>query len=45
MALGYFFKNVPNLRRLALDHFFRAAHGVHVAEVFQPANNEWLEKH
>src|SRR6266446_4320230 len=45
MTLGYFVKNVPDLRRLALDHLFRAAHRVHVTEVFQPADNEWFEKH
>src|SRR5438093_5373077 len=45
MPLGHFFKNVPDLRRLALNHLFRAAHCVHVTEVFQPADNEWLEKH
>src|ERR1700746_2227068 len=45
MTLGYFVKNVPDLRRLALDHLFRAAHRVHVTEVFQPPDNKRLEKH
>src|SRR5207247_323848 len=45
MAFGYFIKDVPDLRRLALDHLFRAAHCVHVPEIFQPSNNERLEKH
>src|SRR5205085_10939121 len=44
VALRDFFENVPDLRRLALDHLFRAAHGVHVAEIFQPANDERLEQ-
>jgi hypothetical protein len=44
MALGHFFENVPNLRRLALDHLLRAAHGVDVAEILQPANDERLEQ-
>src|SRR2546430_11281396 len=45
MTLGHFLENVPDLRSLALNHLFRAAHRVHVTEVFQPADNEWLEKH
>ena len=45
MTLGHFVENVPDLRRLTLDHLFRAAHRVHVAQVFQPANDERLEKH
>src|SRR6266513_2671166 len=44
MSAGDFLENVPNLRRLALDHFLRAAHGVDVAEIFQPANDERLEQ-
>src|SRR5438876_12326301 len=44
MTLGHFIENVPDLGRLALDHLFRAADGVHIAEVFQPADNERLEK-
>ena len=44
MALGDFFQNVPDFRRLALDHFLGAAHGVHVAKIFQPANDERLEQ-
>ena len=44
MALGHFFENVPDFRRLALDHFLRAAHGVDVAEFLQPANDERLEQ-
>src|SRR5438046_1829454 len=45
MTLGHFVENVPHLRRLALNHLFRAAYGMHVTKVFQPANNERLEKH
>ena len=44
MALGDFFENVPDFRRLALDHLLRAAHGVHVAEFLQAANDERLEQ-
>src|SRR5689334_17586313 len=44
MPLGHFFENVPNLWCLALDHFLRAPNRVDIAEVFQPANNEWLEQ-
>src|SRR5438105_14046168 len=43
MTFGDFVENVPNFRRLALDHLFRAAYSVHVTEVLQPPNNEWLE--
>ena len=39
-----FIENVPNLRRLAFDHFLGAAHRVHVAEIFQSANDERLEQ-
>src|SRR2546430_9096490 len=45
MTFGHFIENIPNLRRLTLDHLFRAAHGVHVAKVFKPANDKWFEKH
>src|SRR5438552_10557077 len=45
MTLGNFVKNVPDLWRLALNHLFRTAHRVHIAKVFQPADDEWLEKH
>src|SRR6266851_1456245 len=45
MTLGHFIENVPDLGRLALDHLFCAAHGVHVAEILEPANNKRLEKH
>ena len=44
MALRDFFENVPDFRRLALDHLLRAAHGVDVAEFLQPANDERLEQ-
>ena len=33
MTLGDFVKNVPDFRRLALNHFFRAAHRVHITEI------------
>src|SRR6266446_8073674 len=39
-----FIQDVPNLRRLPLDHFLGAAHGVHIAEIFEPANDERLEE-
>src|SRR5437667_712061 len=45
MTLGHFIENVPDLRGLTLDHLFRAAYRVHIAEVFQPSNNERFEKH
>src|SRR6476620_4989858 len=44
MTPGYFVENVPHLRCLALDHFLCAAHCVDVAEIFQPTNDEGLEK-
>ena len=44
MSAGDFIKYVPDFRCLALDHFLRAAHGVHVAEVFQSPNDERLEQ-
>ena len=44
MAPGYFVKNVPDLGSLALNHLFRAAYRVDVAEIFQPTNDERLEK-
>src|SRR5215475_1986763 len=45
VTFGDFIENVPYLWRLALNHLLRAAHGVYVAEVFQPANDERLEEH
>src|SRR5215510_9181454 len=44
MPSCYFVENVPYFRRLALDHFLRAAHRMHVAEILKPTNDEWLEK-
>src|SRR5262245_32984202 len=44
MTSGYFIKNVPDLGSLAFDHLFRTAYRMHVAEIFEPTNNEWLEK-
>ena len=44
MALRHFFENIPDFRRLALDHFLRAAHRMHIAEFFQPTNDERLEQ-
>src|SRR4029078_6866767 len=43
MSPGFFIENVPHFGSLALDHFLRAAYRVDVAEIFQPANDEWLE--
>src|SRR5690348_8351014 len=39
-----FIENVPNFRRLALDHLFRAADRVDVAKIFQSANDERFEQ-
>ena len=44
MAFRHLVKNIPYLGGLALDHLLRAAHCVHVSQVFQSANDEWLEK-
>src|SRR6476620_5464110 len=44
MAPGYFVKNVPDLGSLSLNHLFRTAHRVDVAEIFQTTNDERLEK-
>src|SRR6266404_1871210 len=44
MSACDFIQNVPYLWRLPLDHFLGAAHGVHVAEIFEPANDERLEE-
>src|SRR6516164_193325 len=44
MTPGYFIKNVPDLWSLAFDHLFRAAYRMHIAEIFEPSNDEWLEK-
>src|ERR1051325_4014091 len=44
MTPGHFVENVPDLGGLAFDHFFRTAHGVHVAEIFEPTNDEWFKK-
>src|SRR6476620_10356364 len=44
MAPGYFVKNVPDLGSLSLNHLFRAAYRVDVPEIFQPTNDERLEK-
>ena len=43
MTFSYFIKYVPDLRRLTFDHLLRTAHGVYVAQVFQPANDERLK--
>src|SRR5437764_2613760 len=45
VTFGHFIENVPDLRRLAFDHFLRAAYCVDVPEIFQPPNDEWFEKH
>src|SRR5450432_3708524 len=44
MTFGDLLEDVPNFRGLALDHFLRAAHGVHVAEIFESADDEGLEQ-
>src|SRR6516164_11534034 len=45
VTLGHFLQNVPHLRSLALNHLLRAAHRMHVTEVFEPTDDERLEKH
>ena len=44
VTLGDFREDVPDLGGLAVDHLFRRANGVAVAEFFQAANDEWLEQ-
>ena len=44
MAFGDFFENVPYFGGLAFDHLFSAAHGVHIAEFLEPADDEWLKQ-
>ena len=44
MSLCDFFKNIPNFWRLLLDHLTRTTNGVHEAELFEAANDEWLEQ-
>ena len=44
MPFGHLFEDVPNNRLLALDDFLGAAHGVHVAEFLEAADDERLEK-
>src|SRR5260370_8469204 len=44
MPFSYLFENVPNLRRLTLNHLFSATDGVHVPEFLEPPNNEWLKQ-
>src|SRR5690349_12090957 len=44
MSAGDFIENVPNFRRLALDHFFRAADGVDVTKIFQAPNDKRFEQ-
>ena len=45
VAFGDFLEDIPDLRRLLLDHFLRAAHGVNVAEFLEPPDNERLEQY
>ena len=44
MALGDFFEDVPDLGRLALDHFLGGTDGVDVAELLEAADDERLEE-
>ena len=44
MSFGHFFENVPDDRLLTLDDLLGAAHGVHVAEFLEAADDEGLEK-
>src|SRR6266481_8908484 len=45
MAARNFFKDVPDLGGLSLDHFLRRANGVHIAQLFEAADDKWLEQH
>src|SRR5690349_5461637 len=45
VAFGNLFQDVPDFRRLPLDHLFRRTHGVDIAQLLEAPNNEWLEKH
>src|SRR5579884_2821764 len=45
MTFCDFLQNVPHFRRLPFNHFLGAAHGVHIAQVFEPPNDEGLEEH
>ena len=44
MSFGHFCKDVPDFRRLAIDHFLRRTNGMAVAKFFQAANDEWFEQ-
>ena len=45
MPLGDLLQDVPHLGGFLLDHLAGAAHGVHEAELLQPADDERLEEH
>src|SRR5206468_2246719 len=45
MTLRHLFENVPDLRRLTLDHLLCATHCVDITKVFQPADDKGLKKH
>ncbi len=45
MSLGHLFKNVPDLRGLALNELLGGTHSVHVAKFFEATNDERLEQH
>src|ERR1700719_2067421 len=44
MSTRHFVENVPDLWRLALDHFLRAANRMDVAKILEPPNDERLEQ-
>src|SRR4029453_6366098 len=44
MSLGNFVKDVPDLGRLALNEFLRAAHGVDVALLLEASDDERLKE-
>src|SRR5690625_2287503 len=44
MSLGHLFENVPNFRRLLLDHFPGTANGMDKSELLQSADNKRLKK-
>ncbi len=45
VAFGHLFQHVPHFGRLPLNHLLGRAHGVHIAQFFEAADNERLEQH
>src|SRR5678815_5269354 len=44
MSASDFFKDVPDFSRLSFDHFFGRTNGMDIVHLFEPANDERLEK-